>query len=258
MRRWITWDTAASRGKYPLTKQPSWQAVYYPHVPSILVDGFLVESRGDHGWPPLYILWHVVKLFQYWGMSGSGKWSHMDQTIIIRSSHVGVSMCLRLIRYSFEKGVQCLLEWFGWTVGHISQFWWQGIKEHGASYSETSISYRLNCWWCLMTNSRNKAIPSSTYLPARMYPTIPWQVKIWSVLFQYAPHIHDDVSLSSPLKGIVLLPNITRSLSDQAIRISITILLKQPWSWFLLNGDGTFRMAIVATHTARMVSIEDD
>ena len=48
------------------------------------------------------------------------------------------------------------------------------------------------------------------------------------------------------------------SLSDQAIRISVTILLKQPWSWFLLNGDGTFRMAIVATHTARMVSIEDD
>ena len=40
-------------------------AVYYPHVPSILVDGFLVESRGDHGWPPLYILWHVVKLFRY-------------------------------------------------------------------------------------------------------------------------------------------------------------------------------------------------
>ena len=34
----------------------------------------------------------------------------MDQTIIIRSSHVGVSMCLRLIRYSFEKCVQCLLE----------------------------------------------------------------------------------------------------------------------------------------------------
>ena len=48
------------------------------------------------------------------------------------------------------------------------------------------------------------------------------------------------------------------SLSDQAIRISVTILLKQTWSWFLLNGDGTFRMAIVATHTARMVSIEDD
>ena len=111
-----------------------------------------------------------------------------------------------------------------------------------------------------MTNSRNKAIPSSTYLPARIYPTIPWQVKIWSVLFQYAPHIHDDVSLSSPLKEIVLLPNITRSLFTiidpyQAIRISVTILLKQP---FLLNGDGTFRMAIVATHTARMVSIEDD
>ena len=114
-----------------------------------------------------------------------------------------------------------------------------------------------------MTNSRNKAIPSSTYLPARIYPTIPWQVKIWSVLFQYAPHKHDDVSLSSLLKGIVLLffcqiSLVHCSLSDQAIRISVTILLKQPWSWFLLNGDGTFRMAIVATHTARMVSIEDD
>ena len=55
-------------------------------------------------------LWHVVKLFRYLGMSGSGKWSHMDQTIIIRSSHVGVSTCLRLIRYSFDKCVQCLLE----------------------------------------------------------------------------------------------------------------------------------------------------
>ena len=111
-----------------------------------------------------------------------------------------------------------------------------------------------------MTNSRNKAIPSSTYLPARIYPTIPWQVKIWSVLFQYAPHKHDDVSLSSLLKGIVLLPNITRSLFT--IRSGNTDigndLLKQPWSWFLLNGDGTFRMAIVATHPARMVSIEDD
>ena len=32
MGRWITWDTAASRGKYPLTNQPSWQADYYPHV----------------------------------------------------------------------------------------------------------------------------------------------------------------------------------------------------------------------------------
>ncbi len=42
-------------------------------------------------------------------MSGSGKWSHIDQTIIIRSSHVGVSRCLRLIRYSFEKCVQCCL-----------------------------------------------------------------------------------------------------------------------------------------------------
>ena len=43
-----------------------------------------------------------------------------------------------------------------------------------------------------------------------------------------------------------------------AIWISVTIMLKQPWSWFLLNEDGTFRMAIVATHTARMVSIEND
>ena len=103
-------------------------------------------------WVAASSLWHIVKLFRYWGMSGSGKRSHMDQTIRLRSSHVGVSRCLRLIRYSFEKCVQCLLEWFGWTVGHISQFWWQGIKEHGASYSETSISYRLNCWWGLMTN----------------------------------------------------------------------------------------------------------
>ena len=53
---------------------------------------------------------HVVKLFRYLGMSGSGKWSHMDQNIRIRSSHVRVSRCLRLIRYSFEKCVQCLLE----------------------------------------------------------------------------------------------------------------------------------------------------
>ena len=53
-----------------------------------------------------------------------------------------------------------------------------------------------------MTNSRNKAIPSSTYLPVRIYPTIPWQVNIWSVSFTYASHIHDDVPLSSPLKGI--------------------------------------------------------
>ena len=101
-------------------------------------------------WVAASSLWHIVKLFRYWGMSGSGKRSHMDQTIRLRSSHVGVSRCLRLIRYSFEKCVQCLLEWFGWTVGHISQFWWQGIKEHGASYSETSISYRLNCWWGLI------------------------------------------------------------------------------------------------------------
>ena len=48
-----------------------------------------------------------------------------------------------------------------------------------------------------MTNSRNKAIPSSTYVPVTMYPTIPWRVS-----FQYAPHIHNDVSLSSPLKRI--------------------------------------------------------
>ena len=48
-----------------------------------------------------------------------------------------------------------------------------------------------------MTNSRNKAIPSSTYVPVRIYPTIPWQVNIWSGSFQYA-----HVSLSSPIKGI--------------------------------------------------------
>ena len=54
----------------------------------------------------------------------------------------------------------------------------------------------------LMTNSGNKAIPSSTYVPVTIYSTVPWHVKIWSVSFQYAPHIHDDVSLSSPLKGI--------------------------------------------------------
>ena len=32
-------------------------------------------------------------------MSGSGRWSHMDETIRISSSHVGVSRYLRLIRY---------------------------------------------------------------------------------------------------------------------------------------------------------------
>ena len=55
-----------------------------------------------------------------------------------------------------------------------------------------------------MTNSRNKAIylPRHIHVPVTIYPTIPWQFKIWSVLFQYAPHMHDDVSLSSPLKGI--------------------------------------------------------
>ena len=100
-----------------------------------------------------------------------------------------------------------------------------------------------------MTNLRNKAIPSSTYLPVRIiiYPTIPWQVKIWSVLFQYAPHgLHDDVSLSSPLKGIVLLPNITRSLftirsgntdigNDSAEATVFMVPLK--WGWNLQNGD---------------------
>ena len=97
-----------------------------------------------------------------------------------------------------------------------------------------------------MTNSRNKAIPSSMYLPARIYPTIPWQVKIWSVLLQYAPHIHDDVSISSPLKGIVLLPNITRPLftiksgntdigNDSAEATMVMVPLK--WGWNLQNGD---------------------
>ena len=53
-----------------------------------------------------------------------------------------------------------------------------------------------------MTNSRNLAIPSSTYVPVRIYPTTPWKFKIWSVSFEYAPHIHDNIPLSSPLKGI--------------------------------------------------------
>ena len=42
--------------KVSTDKNPSWQAVYYPHVLaylSILVDGFRVQYRGDHGWPPL-------------------------------------------------------------------------------------------------------------------------------------------------------------------------------------------------------------
>ena len=97
-----------------------------------------------------------------------------------------------------------------------------------------------------MTNSRNKAIPSSTYVPVTIDPTIPWQVKIWSVLFQYAPHIHDDVSLSSPLKGIVLLPSITRSLftirsgntdigNDSAEATVVMVPLKLGWN--LQNGD---------------------
>ena len=36
----------------------------------------------------------------------------------------------------------------------------------------------------------------------RIYPTTPWKVNIWSVSFEYAPHIHDNIPLSSPLKGI--------------------------------------------------------
>ena len=97
-----------------------------------------------------------------------------------------------------------------------------------------------------MTNSRNKAIPSSTYLTVIIYPTIPWQVNIWSVLFQYAPHILDDVSLSSPIKGIVLLPNITPFLftirsgntdigndSDEAT----VVMDPLKWGWNLQNGD---------------------
>ena len=53
-----------------------------------------------------------------------------------------------------------------------------------------------------MTNSRNLAIPSSTYVPVRVYPKTPGKVKIWSVSFEYAPHIHDNIPLSSPLRGI--------------------------------------------------------
>ena len=97
-----------------------------------------------------------------------------------------------------------------------------------------------------MTNSRNKAIPSSTYLLVRIYPTIRWQVQIWSVLFQYAPHIHDYVSLSSPLKGIVLLLNITRSLftirsgntdigNDSAE--ATVVMVPRKWGWNIQNGD---------------------
>ena len=54
-----------------------------------------------------------------------------------------------------------------------------------------------------MTNSRNKAIPSSTYVPVRSYATTPWQVKIGSVLVQYASHIHDDVYVYVPSFHII-------------------------------------------------------
>ena len=74
-----------------------------------------------------------------------------------------------------------------------------------------------------MTNSRNMAIPSSTYVPVRIYPTTPWQVKIWSVSFTYASHIHDDVSLSSSLK-----------------RIEIKILQLLPVSEVLYSTDLTY------------------
>ena len=185
------------------------------------------------------------------------------QTIIIRSSHVGVSMCLRLIRYSFEKCVQCLLEWFGWTVGHISQFWWQGIKQHGASYVQRNfhISYRLNCWWGLMTITRG----TRQYLPRRIcqrefIPQFPGK-STFGACCSSMLHTYMMIYRSRLLSRELFFCQISLvhcSLSDQAIRIPVTILLKQPWSWFLLNGDGTFRMAIVATHTERMVSIEDD
>ena len=85
-----------------------------------------------------------------------------------------------------------------------------------------------------MTNSRNKAIPSSTYVPVTIDPTIPWQVKIWSVSFQYAPHIHDDVSLSSPLK-----------------RIERNILQLLPVSEVLYSTDLTYR-----TRLSRILGID--
>ena len=104
-------------------------------------------------WPWLAAcsLWHIVKLFRYWGMSGGGKWSHMDQTIRLRSSHVGVSMCLRLISYSFEKCVQSLLEWFGWTVCHIVQFWLQCIKSLAPHIARlpSLIRWTADEAWCL-------------------------------------------------------------------------------------------------------------
>ena len=64
----------------------------------------------------------------------------MDQTIILRSSHVGVSRCLRLIGLVFVKC--CLNDSDEELVIFRNS---DGKVEHGASYSETSISYRLNC-----------------------------------------------------------------------------------------------------------------
>ena len=45
-----------------------------------------------------------------------------------------------------------------------------------------------------MTNSKNMAIPSSTYVPVIIYPTCRSSMR--------HTHIHDDVLLSSPLTGI--------------------------------------------------------
>ena len=90
-----------------------------------------------------------------------------------------------------------------------------------------------------MTNSRNKAIPSSTYVPVRIYPTIPLQVKIWSVSFQYAPHIHDDVSLSSPLKRIerkVLQP---LPVSEVLYSTDLTYIFSLQWFHHLSWMDST-------------------
>ena len=206
-------------------------------------------------------LWHVVKLLRYWGMSGSGKWSHMDQTIIIRSSDVCVSMCLRLIRYSFEKCVQSLPEWFGWTVGHISQFWWQGIKEHMGPRT-AKLPYRI-VWTvdeaCWLTRGTRQYIPRRI-CQREFIPQFNGKSKFGACC---SSMLHTNMMMyrSRLLSREFFFCQIwlvSCSLSDQAIRISVTILLKQLWSWFLLNGDVTFRMAIVATHTARMVSIEDD
>ena len=57
-------------------------------VLSILVDGFRVQSRGDHGWPPLAcdILLRSPDIGGGWAVVGP-KWSRMDQTIRLRSFH---------------------------------------------------------------------------------------------------------------------------------------------------------------------------